>query len=225
MSIVLSCQKLSKTYQDGKNKVPVLHQIDLSVKQNDSIAIVGASGSGKSTLLHLFGGLDQPSNGRVFWREKDIGQFSEAERCRQRNHHIGFVYQFHHLLPEFTAIENVALPLLIQGLKPAQALRRATEMLAAVSLAERQQHKIGELSGGERQRTAVARALVIEPSCVLADEPTGNLDQHTASQVLAVMLQLQQQLNTAFVIVTHDQQLASQLNHRYQLIDGQLSSQ
>lgn len=224
MNSILSCRQLCKTYRDGKNAVPVLHDINFTVAANDSIAIVGASGSGKSTLLHLLGGLDKPSQGQVCWREQAIDQLSETERCRQRNHRIGFIYQFHHLLPEFTAIENVALPLLIQGLSSHVALKRAAAMLSAVDLGKRQQHKIGELSGGERQRTAVARALVIEPDCVLADEPTGNLDQQTAQQVLKVMLELQQQFQTAFVIVTHDQDLASQLNHQCHLLDGHLAS-
>lgn len=219
---VLRCQQLSKVYRDGHNRSSVLNDVNLTVNRGDSIAIVGASGCGKSTLLHLLGGLDRATSGEVWWRQQQVMALSEKQRCQQRNRQIGFIYQFHHLLPEFTALENVAMPLLIAGQSPKTAMTAARQLLVAVGLSERIDHKTSVLSGGERQRTAVARALVVNPDCILADEPTGNLDATTATQVLTVMLELRQQLGTALLVVTHDNDLAKQLDRCYQLLDGQL---
>ena len=220
MNSVLSCINLKKSYHDAEDNLEVLKDVTLSVKENELIAIVGSSGSGKSTLLHLLGGLDNPSEGQVFWQEEDISQFSENKKCRLRNSHLGFVYQFHHLLPEFTATENVAMPLLIRGLPIDEAKERAEKFITRVGLQERGHHKIGELSGGERQRIAIVRALVTQPKCVLADEPTGNLDNKTSDQVLEVMFDLQKELGTSFIIVTHDLSLAKRMQVQYELVDG-----
>lgn len=217
---ILQCHDLQKSYRDGKHKVDVLHNINFSVKKNETIAIVGASGSGKSTLLHLLAGLDKPTHGKVLWQGKMVSRLSEAKRCELRNHVLGFVYQFHHLLPEFNALENVAMPLLIRNVDVKEAESRAKKLLKQVGLEKRVTHKIGELSGGERQRVAIARALVGNPLCVLADEPTGNLDAHTAEEVFKVMLELQAESQTTFVIVTHDQVLADRLGRKYLLRDG-----
>ncbi|MAX54736.1 MAG: lipoprotein-releasing system ATP-binding protein LolD [Alcanivoracaceae bacterium] len=221
-STVLHAQSLVKCYQEGNNELEVLRGVELVVEQGDILAIIGASGSGKSTLLNLLGGLDDATRGSVSIAGNDLSQLNDRATGKLRNRYLGFVYQFHHLLPEFTALENVAMPLLIRGDKPAACQERAAAMLEKVGLGHRLRHKPSALSGGERQRVAIARALVTEPALVMADEPTGNLDERTAEQVQALMLELNRSLGTAFMIVTHDRDFASRCPKQYELHDGVL---
>ena len=218
---VISCSNLAKTYQ-GPAPVPVLLGVDLEVRAGERVAIMGRSGSGKSTLLHLLGGLDTPTHGTVRVQGKPLSGMNEAERGRVRNATLGFVYQFHHLLAEFTAVENVAMPLFIRRMNKNDSLERAASVLRDVGLGHRLEHLPGELSGGERQRCAFARAIVTQPACVLADEPTGNLDEHTADEVFEVMLKLAASRGTAFVMVTHDSGLAARAERVLELYEGKL---
>lgn len=217
---VLRCHQINKSYVEAGQTINVLHDITLEVAAGERVAIVGSSGSGKSTLLNLLGGLDTPDSGEVEVAGHTLSTISEAERCRLRNRFLGFVYQFHHLLHEFTALENVAMPLLIGGERAQDALERARRSLQRVGLEQRLSHKPAQLSGGERQRVAIARALVTEPACVLMDEPTGNLDRHTATEIQHYLDELNRILDTAFVIVTHDMQLAERMGRVYELVDG-----
>ncbi len=222
---IISCRGLGKHFVLGKQEVPVLKQVDLEIQRGERIAIVGASGSGKSTLLHLLGGLDKASSGSVHILGQDVQAMNETQRGELRNKSLGFIYQFHHLLPEFTALENVSMPLLIRGMKRGEAQPRAAAMLEQVGLSHRLHHQPAELSGGERQRVAVARALVTEPACVLADEPTGNLDRNSAQALFDLMEQLNEKLHTSFIVVTHDLELAARMPRRLRLTDGQLSDE
>ena len=224
MSKSLQCIGLTKSYFQGKIETKVLNGLDLEVEPGELLAVVGSSGCGKSTFLHLAGALDTPTSGEVFINNTAIHQLSESEKARFRNEHIGFIYQFHHLMMDFTALENVAMPLLIRGIAPKDASLRAQDMLAKVSLSHRSHHLPSELSGGERQRVAIARALVTEPSLILADEPTGNLDFDTAEHIYGLLVELNQQLNTSFVIVTHDLNLAARMNRQLKLDHGVLKA-
>jgi len=221
--MVIKCIDVSKFYNDAGSQIKVLEEINFSLAPGESIAIMGASGSGKSTLLNVLGGLDQASSGSVYWRGKSLADFSGRDLARFRNQHLGFVYQMHHLLMEFTALENVAMPLLIRGAGKTVAEDAAAAILEKVGLEGRLTHRPSALSGGERQRVAIARALVAEPSCVLMDEPTGNLDANTAESVWQLISDLQQRLNTSFVVVTHDAKLAKKVGRVYQLSGGILS--
>lgn len=219
---VLVCKGLAKSYSDGKSQIHVLRSIDLEVAAGEMVAVVGSSGSGKSTLLHVLAGLDKPTSGSVLLNGQVMHDLSEEQRCQIRNRYLGFVYQFHHLLPEFSALENVGMPLLIRGEEPSVISDRATELLTQVGLKDRLHHRLGALSGGERQRVAIARALAPDPACILADEPTGNLDPQNAEKVLEMFFDLQSKRSTSVVMVTHDLAIAKRANRVFRIVDGTL---
>ena len=222
-AIVLRASRIAKTYEEGGLHTDVLSDVSFALKRGETLAIVGASGSGKSTLLHILGGLDTLTKGEVEVEGQVLSKLSDAERGRVRNRSLGFIYQFHHLLPEFTALENVCMPLLIRGIAISEAQKRATDLLQRVGLGKRMEHKPAELSGGERQRCAVARALVTRPACVLGDEPTGNLDEGNANHVYELMLELNREIGTSFILVTHDSRLAARMDRTLELHNGVLS--
>lgn len=221
-NFVLECRNINKEFVDGKNKLQVLSNVNMQITQGAQVAIMGRSGSGKSTLLQLLCGLDNPTSGSVFVKGIDLLALNESERARFRNKHIGFIYQMHHLLPEFTALENIALPLLISGMDAKYALNEATQLIKSVGLKDRSEHRPAQLSGGERQRIAIARSLAMRPECVLADEPTGNLDADNAEMAFSLMQQLNRERGTSFIVVTHDQDLATRMDKIYHLQDGTL---
>ena len=223
--VVLKCDNVSKSYKDGQLNVNVLNQLRLEVLEGQSVSIIGSSGSGKSTLMHILGGLDKPTSGSVVLMGQDLSQLGQKQLGLLRNQYLGFVYQFHHLLPEFSALENVMMPLLIGKMKKAEAEQRAVEMLEKAGLKKRIQHRPSELSGGERQRAAIARALVTRPKCLLADEPTGNLGRKNAQNVLDMMLDLKSELNTSLIVVTHDDELAVRFERVMLMHDGRLEEQ
>lgn len=223
-NILLQCMGIAKSYQDGNNEVNVLSHLDLTLNSHELLAITGRSGSGKSTLLHILGTLDKPSSGRVMFKGQDIHQLNASKQATFRNNELGFIYQFHHLLAEFSALENIMMPLLIAGLNKSESQRRALTMLKQVGLKDRAHHKPSQLSGGERQRIAIARALVNEPSLVLADEPTGNLDSENAQAIFELLRELRDKKGTSFVVVTHDNHLANKLDRVVNLSSGQLNN-
>lgn len=221
---ILSCVNLTKRYIDSKSEIHVLNGINLDVAAGEMVAVVGSSGSGKSTLLHLLGGLDKPTEGQVMLNGDSINDMNEETKCRTRNQYLGFIYQFHHLLPEFSALENVGMPLLIRGDEPSHITEIASELLEQVGLKDRMTHRLNALSGGERQRVAIARALAVGPACILADEPTGNLDPQNAERVLELFFDLQKKRQTSVVMVTHDLAIAKRANRLFRIIDGGLVS-
>ena len=221
---LLSAKNLYKTYKEGKMVTEVLKNVSFDIYPQSLLAIIGSSGSGKSTLLHLLGGLDKPTSGEIIFKSQQLNQLSEQEKAHLRNQEIGFVYQFHHLLPDFTALENVAMPLLIAGTSPNEARKRAMAMLESVNLVKRANHRPAELSGGERQRVAIGRALINNPALVMADEPTGNLDKSTADAIFDLLIKLNREHGTAFLVVTHDLVLANKLDQQLIMSDGQLSA-
>lgn len=223
-NIIIDCQNLSQYFDDGTSRVDIFQNLNLKIKEGERLAIVGASGSGKSTLLYMMGGLDRIKSGKLLIDGCDVSQLNAKKLGVLRNKTLGFVYQFHHLLQEFTALENVAMPLLIRGDSTSQAKEKAAYLLEQVGLSHRVKHKPGELSGGERQRTAIARALVSNPKCLLADEPTGNLDNTTAKQVYELLIKLNEEMNVSLVLVTHDENLAARMDNVFMLSDGNLSS-
>ncbi len=220
--VILECQNISQQFQDGKTIISVLNEINFSIKHGQSVAIMGASGAGKSTLLQLLGGLDNPTSGRVLLKGNDFSKVNQKQRGLLRNKYLGFIYQFHHLLPEFSALENVMMPLLIAKLPKKQAKQKAMSLLIEVGLENRVKHRPAQLSGGERQRTAIARAMVTNPACILADEPTGNLDESTAQIITDLMLGLNKKHNNGMIVVTHDKTLASKMQKTYELTGGKL---
>ncbi|MFQ1041896.1 lipoprotein-releasing ABC transporter ATP-binding protein LolD [Gilliamella sp. CG16] len=220
---LLTAKNLYKTYKEGKMVTEVLKNVSFDLHPQSLLAIIGSSGSGKSTLLHLLGGLDKPTSGEIIFKSQQLNQLSEQAKAKLRNQDIGFVYQFHHLLPDFTALENIAMPLLIGGVSPNEAKKRAKDMLASVNLTNRADHRPSELSGGERQRVAIGRALINNPSLVMADEPTGNLDKTTADAIFDLLIKLNKEQGTAFLVVTHDLELAKKLDKQLVMSDGQLS--